>query len=62
MVAADFLKKVTGVDRDWAAPCRRLILWCKVLNDSCGLALIVTVGSGGHFRGTVPFLRCGYSV
>ncbi|HBY9286563.1 TPA: hypothetical protein MI992_18515 [Klebsiella pneumoniae] len=62
LVAAGFLKKVIGGDRDWAAPCRRDVLWCKPLNDSCGLALLVTVGSGGHFSGTAHFLRHGYSV
>lgn len=55
-------EKVIGGDRDWAAPCRRDVLWCKPLNDSCGLALLVTVGSGGHFSGTAHFLRHGYSV
>ncbi|EEV5825220.1 hypothetical protein F1D95_15830 [Escherichia coli] len=62
MVAAGFLKKVTGGGRDWTAPCRRDVLWFKTLNDSCGLALIFAAGSGGHFRGNVHFLRCGYSV
>ncbi|HFS2703973.1 TPA: hypothetical protein ACHYJM_005598, partial [Escherichia coli] len=31
------------------------VLWCKPLNDNCGLALIVTVGSGGHFSDTAHF-------
>lgn len=55
-------EKVTGGDRDWTAPCRGYVLRYKVLSDNCGLALIFAVGSGGHFRGTMHFLRCGYSV
>ncbi|EEW1592742.1 hypothetical protein D9I81_14785 [Escherichia coli] len=62
MVAAGFLKKVTGVDRDWTAPYRGYVLRYKVLSDNCGLALIFAVGSGGYFRGTGHFLRCDYSV
>ncbi|EEX0224384.1 hypothetical protein D4Z79_27185 [Escherichia coli] len=62
LVAAGFLKKVTGGDRDWTAPCRGYVLRYKVLSDNCGLALIFAVGSGGYFRGTMHFLRCGYSV
>ena len=62
LVAAGFLKKVTGVDHDWTAPCRGYVLWCKPLNDKYGLALIFAVGSGGHFSGTAHFLRRGHSV